>query len=335
MPRDPRFVPPGSLQHVVDTTLDHRFLLRPDPRLNKILLGVLGRAQRLYAMPICAVVALSTHLHLLVRPRDAHHLADFMCRLKTDLSKEVARLRGLPKGPVFAGRFHNSTVSDEAAAQVRVLRYLLAHGVKEGLVDRVRDWPGVHCASHLMDGTPMQGLWIDRSAAHRRGRTVESAEKVQLVPLPCWEHLPDAEIRARVAELVSDIDDRAAARRRHEERPSLGIEAVLATDPLTRPSTEISSPQPRVHAVDPRVRRHMLDALRELFQAYRDASSRLRKGDRQVRFPQGTFPPAMPFVSFEGTYHVPSFCLGGSMKVLCLESPSQLGAMHFPTRGRP
>jgi hypothetical protein len=38
-------------------------------------------------------------------------------------------------------------VSDEEAAQVGRLRYILAHGVKENLVERVLDWPGVHCRS--------------------------------------------------------------------------------------------------------------------------------------------------------------------------------------------
>jgi hypothetical protein len=42
-------------------------------------------------------------------------------------------------------------VSGEEAAQVERLRYHLAHGVKEGLVDQVKRWPGVHFAKSILD----------------------------------------------------------------------------------------------------------------------------------------------------------------------------------------
>jgi hypothetical protein len=45
-------------------------------------------------------------------------------------------------------------------------------------------------------------------------------------------------------------------------------------------------------------------SVRELYEAYhlflaafRDAADRLRAGDRTARFPRGSFPPALPFVS--------------------------------------
>lgn len=49
-----------------------------------------------------------------------------------------------------------------ALAQVGRLRFL-AHGVKEGLVGKVTEWPGVHAA---------EGYWFDRTqeyAARNRG----------------------------------------------------------------------------------------------------------------------------------------------------------------------
>jgi hypothetical protein len=40
---------------------------------------------------------------------------------------------------------------------------VLAHGVKEGVVARVEEWPGVHCAVPLLTGAPVVGTWFDRS----------------------------------------------------------------------------------------------------------------------------------------------------------------------------
>lgn len=53
MSRPPRFVPQdGSLVEITCRTDQGRFLLRPDPVIDDILLGVLGRAQRLYPVEI-------------------------------------------------------------------------------------------------------------------------------------------------------------------------------------------------------------------------------------------------------------------------------------------
>jgi hypothetical protein len=54
-------------------------------------------------------------------------------------------------------------VSDEEPAQVARLEYLLSHGCKEGLVERLADWPGVHCATALLTGDPVEGTWFDRT----------------------------------------------------------------------------------------------------------------------------------------------------------------------------
>ena len=51
------------------------------------------------------------------------------------------------------------------------LKYLLANGVKEGLVESPLDWPGVSCAKALVHGEPLEGYWFNRSkewSAHNR-----------------------------------------------------------------------------------------------------------------------------------------------------------------------
>lgn len=50
-----------------------------------------------------------------------------------------------------------TVVTDEDAAQIERLQYVLAQSVKEGLVERVRKWPGVHSAAALLDGATLTG----------------------------------------------------------------------------------------------------------------------------------------------------------------------------------
>ena len=298
MGREPRYVPANSLQHVTDTTFQGRFLLRPSEELTERFLGVLGRAQRLYGMPICGVAVMSSHYHLLVRPRDGEHLAGFMCFFKANLSKEVGGRMLAWEGTFFDGRFHNTTVSDEAEAQVRILRYLLAQGTKEFLVERVLDWPGVHCARHLIDGTPMVGRWFDRSEEGKVGEEVGSVERVVLSPLPCWEPVGESVWRSAVADLVEELDREASAERRSTGRRCLGVEGVLRADPTERPAKRERSPKRRFHAASREASARMREAWSAVMAAYREASARLRSGDRGAEFPAGTFPPSLPFVPF-------------------------------------
>ncbi len=130
-----------------------------------------SRAQRLYSVSAVAVSVLSTHLHLLAYFEDADQMGKFMCHAGGNLSRKVGRLQGW-EGPMWARRYRGILVSDEEKAQIARLKYVLAAGVKEFLVDRVDQWPGVHSARALIDGEPLRGWWVDgtrASAARRRG----------------------------------------------------------------------------------------------------------------------------------------------------------------------
>ena len=92
MPRPLRFIPENCLVGVTSRTIHGRFLLRPSKRLTEIILGTLGRAQRLTGMRICAFVYLSNHCHLLLRPTDAQQLSDFMRYVNSKIAREAGRL---------------------------------------------------------------------------------------------------------------------------------------------------------------------------------------------------------------------------------------------------
>ncbi len=51
--RDPRQFEPRTLVEVTNVTLQNRHLLRPSAELNDLVVGVLGRAQRIYDMTGC------------------------------------------------------------------------------------------------------------------------------------------------------------------------------------------------------------------------------------------------------------------------------------------
>ena len=90
MARRLRFIPEGgALVEVTCRTIQGRFLLKPTAELKPLILGVLGRAQRLYPLEIHAFVFLSNHYHLLLNVETALQLAQFMNYFNSNLAREV------------------------------------------------------------------------------------------------------------------------------------------------------------------------------------------------------------------------------------------------------
>jgi hypothetical protein len=178
----------------------------------------------------------------------------------------------------------------------------LAHGVKEDLVARVTDWEGLHCAQELMDGVPLHGVWYNRTlmGEAERGRKVDEDQlethyTLKLAPLPCWKHLPLATRRQLVREMVEKIETDAAERRAATGKGVLGMEAVQQQDPFTRPRRTNNSPRPLVHAATKAARKAFETVYRGFVEMYREASKKLREGDRNAVFPRWSFPPGLAF----------------------------------------
>jgi len=299
-----RFLPDDdSLVEVTTRTIQSRFLLTPTPQLNRIIVGALARAARRYEVGVVAFSFLANHYHLLVRVKDVERLASFMGFFNSKLAREVARLTAW-KDKVWSRRYQAIVVSSEEGAQAARLFYVLSNGVKENLVARVREWPGVHAAPALLAGTALEGVWVNRTAeylAKQRGETAgpqsfEEPETLTLERLPCWEHLSSEQCRHRIECMVQEIEDTASAQRQRSGQQPLGPEAIRRQDPRTVPKQTKKSPAPRFHAFRKAARQELHRLYFEFVAAFREAADRLKSGDRHARFPIGSFPPHLPFV---------------------------------------
>ncbi len=304
MGRPLRHLPPGGATvEATSRTLQGRFLLPPTPHFASIVTGILARAQERHPVRLHAVCGLSNHMHLVGTADDAQQLAGFMCYANSNIAREAGRAVDW-REKLWGRRYRPIILSDEEAVQVARLRYILEHGVKENLVSSPRRWPGLHCANALIEGKPLAGIWYDRTLqyeAARRGKEVDPEAfieryQLELEPLPCWAHLAPEEYRHRVREMVEDIEERATRRIQATGIEPLGVEALRRQNPHERPMRSKKSPAPLFHAGSKAVRRMMHDGYRLFVEAYRDAAARLRAGDRSVNFPEGCFPPRLPFV---------------------------------------
>ncbi len=150
MGRKLRYLPDDNhLVEITGRTIGRRFLLRPSPRLNAIILGALARFQKRHEMKICAAIYLSNHCHILLRPTSVEQLAAFMRDVNSKIAREAGRLHRW-SGTLWARPYTDSVVSHEGKAQVERLRYLLAQGCKEGLVASPKHWPGASTTTTLL-----------------------------------------------------------------------------------------------------------------------------------------------------------------------------------------
>jgi putative transposase len=293
----------GALVEVTCRTIQGRLLLRPSQQLNNTLLGVLGRAQSRYPIEIIAFSFLSSHYHMLLWVETAQQLASFMGYFNGNLARKVGRLTGWTD-KLWSRRYQAILISDEEEAQVTRMKYVLANGCKENLVASPLEWPGVHCARALLLGEPVEGTWYNRTLARSfrlQGkspdpRQVETQETVALSQLPCWKHLAPEVYRARLADLIREIEEAAAMERGKKDVGPWGPEQVQAQEPETRPEILDRSPAPFIHAATKKARKALYEAYSWFVAAYREAAEKLRKGDREAAFPPGSFPPHLPFV---------------------------------------
>lgn len=276
-------------------------LLRPSAGLTALIVGLLARAARLAGVAVHAYAFLSNHYHLLVSVADAQQLASFMNFFNSNLARGAGRLvRWREK--FWGRRYQAIVVSGEEEAQMSRLVYLLSQGVKEGLVASPYDWPGAHCARALVEGTAIAGRWHNRtleSKAQRKTLALDpeafvEQEQLTLAPLPCCLELEPEAYRARIRAMIEEIEIDGRQREAETGMPPLGSDAVCRQDPHHEPNQLKKAPAPLVHAAAPEVRRALRRAYFSFLAAYRHAAGLLRDGVKEVEFPDGAFPPALP-----------------------------------------
>jgi hypothetical protein len=96
---------------------------------------------------------------------------------------------------------------------------------------------------------------------------------------------------------VEEIEAEARADREARGVEPLGVEAILRQDPHARPNQTKKSSAPACHAATKAAWQTFWESYSAFVAAFREAADKLKSGDRSARFPLGSFPPALPFVS--------------------------------------
>ena len=289
-----RMYEPGLIYFATIRCLHGRLLLRPSKRTNDVLGGVLSRAVRRNEVELFAFVFFSNHLHILVRAPKGN-LPAFMQYLLTNISKKVGALVDW-KGPLWERRYSAEPVLDEDALLAR-LRYVISHGVKEGLVHRCAEWPGLNCLPELLGKAPRQFSWFDwsRRWLARSGQGVPgrfdqrfaTQETLQLRLLPLARFSRRSTWLKFLRRAIRAVEQQGL----REHARVLGPAGVLAQDPHHRPERPKRTRRPWCHTVSRRIRALFMERYRAFCEAFREASVRWRQGDLTAVFPEYAFRP--------------------------------------------
>ncbi len=284
--------------------MQSRFLLRPGYEANRRILGVIGQAMRLHGSDVKLYFAGGTcnHIHIIAAFRSAEIKAEWVCHVRTNLSKELGALFDW-RGCHWERRSSDIPILDDAVLWTRLV-YLAGQVTRAGLVRRAADWPGVPWIQAVTEGKPLVGVWYDRTRLYRmrkvwaarpkgqRGRRpsladVAEARTVELTPPPMWAELEASALRARWREVVEVAEARFPAPAR-----VLGRAGVSRVAPHDRPGKSKRSPAPAVHASSRAQRLTWQAAYAAFVATYRRAMAALQAGMAGCGFPEEGCRPA-------------------------------------------
>jgi len=274
--------------------------LQDAKRIAKGLIGsAFARAQKHHKVQVFGLIAMSNHLHALVRTKHKN-LSGFMRDVKARITETVNLLTG-KRGPLWARRYDAQPAVDDEGCYDRA-GYLLDNPRKANLVANPEHWPGLKLAFALGDEGQIEFEYLDRMAWHQAGCPDDLAPffftaTLELSPLPGCEGMSREAYRTSACSWIT------VARAKHEtslERAErerfkhpLGVEKVLQTQFETRPKTPSFSHRPYVFG-HPQACKQYTAAVVAIAQHHAELSERFRKGERELTFPEGTYlPPVM------------------------------------------
>ena len=281
MPHPLRQHLPNVVYECTSRTIQGRFLMRPSVQLRRRMIGILAAAQALYPLvALHAFAVLSNHWEYLASCTCAEEFSLFAGYVNSNFARECGRTHAWT-GPFWSRRVRMIPCLDDTATVDR-LRYCIAQGAKEGLVDSPLDWPGASAVPALVGEMTLVGERVDRAAvrraraaAQRRNHAADTVceadhtrtTTLQLTPLPIFRRLNASALRARHVALLDDVVALAAVDR--AGRPTLGIAAVLHQDPHAAPANFVPTPAPSCHASTAQLRRAFLRLRSAFTLAYR------------------------------------------------------------------
>jgi hypothetical protein len=262
------------------------FLLRPDAVTNQTFLYCLALAARRYGIEINWVAVESNHYHAGIHDVRGNY-PEFLRYFHSLLARGINAHRG---------RWENLWATEQASVVELVSAdavfekqiYGLTNPVKDHLVDKVHNWPGVSSLRYQLS----RGSVTVKRPKHFFNPNGGLPEEItlQFVRPRGFEHLTEEQWKAKLSNAIADKEREFAAKRAAKGIRLLGSRAVRDQSPFSSPTTftKRRGLSPRIATRNKWLRVEAAQRNKQFATQYRDALSRFRSGE-DVLFPAGTY----------------------------------------------
>lgn len=272
---------------VTRRTAERRFFLRPDRETNQAYVFCFAVAAQRYGIDVYWLSTMSNHHHPGLHDRHGNYpefLRYFHSLLARCLNVHRSRFEHFWSAEQ-SGVLH---LPDGDSLFERNV-YALTNPVKDHLVDKVANWPGVNSLGYQLRDEPMvvqRPKWF----FDQDGPLPEQVE-LRFVRPPEFAHLSQAEWAAKLKAAVAAEEKKAALERERTGQRILGRKAILRQSPYSCPKsyTRRRGLRPRVATKDKWRRMELLGRNKRFLERYRKAYERRRAGEHDVVFPYGTY----------------------------------------------
>ena len=282
-----RPVLPGAVLFNTRRVHKRQFLLRPSKELSQLLAYIIAVYAERHDILLHALCVMSNHWHnALTDPRG--HIVDFERDVHACIARAVNAMHNDSEG--FWAKEQSCRVEcAEPEDALDKIVYTMANPVEAGLVAHGDDWPGLRRA------WGMKPLTIKRPEFFFRGEgdggSWPEEVTLQLHRPPGFDHLDDDELAAALSDLIEDREQKARDTIRKAGKNFIGRRLVQRQSRYAYACSDEprGSLKPRVSARSKWARIEALQRSEAWLEAYEDAKQRFLAGDRDARFPYGTW----------------------------------------------
>lgn len=284
----PREVIPGRSYMFTRRCSERRFFLRPSKETNQAIAYCYGVAAQERNIDLFWLSSMSNHNHCGGEDQKASY-SEFL-RYAHSLLARCMNVRLCRWEKFWSDEQTNVVHLADAETLFEKMVYCLTNPVKDHLVDKVFNWPGVNSLRHQLSGTPMvvqRPSWF----FDPEGKMPEQVE-IHFKRPQQFAHLTEQQWRDKLRKAVETVEHQAAQERRDNAAVRImGRKAILRQSPFSSPKTRTRRRglKPTLASRDKQRRADLLKAHKRFQQRYRHAYQRLRAGERDVLFPYGTY----------------------------------------------
>ncbi len=282
----PRPVVAGRTYMVTRRCTQRMYLLRPDPVMNQSFAYCLAVAAQRYGIAVQDLQVQSNHYHMKICDERGNY-PEFLRYFHSLVARCINALRGRWEN-LWASEQPSMLHLADADANLGKGTYLLTNAVKDHLVDKVANWPGLCSYRYQLADKPM----VVRRPKHffDPGGGLPETVTLRFIRPREFAHLSHEQWVALLRREVTKAERSAAQRRREKKISLLGRRAVRRQSPFARPKTVAKrrGMVPRVATRNKWLRIEQLTQGERFRVRYRRALLLARSG-LSATFPYGTY----------------------------------------------